>query len=312
MRGGTVARSRAFGALVAVSCLVGCSGKSAVVMGFASDLAASASKPDAKPDAAAALDSLPELQKVRPQDPPEAKKRWVPEDAAFVYPLPFDWGIRKDSGGTGSFLAPRAHGKHNGIDFLAPVGTPLIAACSGKAKSATRGGYGKTVQLVCKLPADLGGDDGLYASFFYAHLEKTGIGDKYESVTAGDKIGSVGKTGNAAGPEIMPHLHLEVIIRGSESEALSENHKGLEAKAKHAADVFFAHVQEECLEPAGFTSNDAIRRERRVDPFILLMCASKPKPKLEAPSNEALRDAAVKWSQHYASTGFDVDEGPHE
>lgn len=294
---------------LALPCVVACSGKNAIVTGFVSANGSAAATPEstAAPEAA-----LPDLQKVRPSDPVEAKKAWVPDDTPYVFPLPFDWGIRKDTGGTGSFLAPRAHGKHNGIDFLASVGTPLLAACNGKAKSATRGGYGKTVQLVCKLPADLGGDEGLYVSFFYAHLDKTSIDEKYESVTAGEKIGTVGKTGNASGPEIMPHLHLEVIVRGSESEALSEPHKGLESKAKKAADVFFEHVQEECLEPAGFTSHDAIRRERRVDPFILLMCASKPKPKLEAPTNESLKEAAVKWSEHYASTGFDVDLGPRK
>ncbi len=275
--------------------------------GFASEMGASSGTSESL----AALEAeLPSLQKVRPEDPPAAKKGWVPDDASFVFPLPMDWGVRKDTGGTGSFLAPRAHGKHNGIDFLAPVGTPLIAACSGKAKSATRGGYGKTVQLVCKLPGDLGGDEGLHVSFFYAHLDKLGIGDKWETVTAGEKVGTVGKTGNAAGAEIQPHLHLEVIIRGSESDAMNEHHKGLDAKAKTAADLFFAHVQDECLEPAGFTSHAEIRRERRVDPFVLLMCASKPKPKLEPPTNAALTSAVVKWSELYASTGFDVDAGP--
>lgn len=293
---------------LALPCVVACSGKNAIVTSFVST-SESATAPAAT---GVAFEALPDLSKVRPSDPPEAKKAWVPDDTPFVYPLPFDWGIRKDPGGTGSFLAPRAHGKHNGIDFLASVGTPLLAACNGKAKHATRGGYGETVQLVCKLPADLGGDEGLYVSFFYAHLGKWSVGDKYESVTAGEKVGSVGKTGNAAGAEIMPHLHLEVIVRGSESEAMSEPHKGLESKAKKAADVFFDHVQEECLEPAGFTSHDAIRRERRVDPYILLMCAAKPKPKLEAPTNDALKDAAVKWSEHYASTGFDVDLGPRK
>lgn len=292
---------------LALACLAGCSGKTNLVTGLVSELGVSSASVEVVTAAGA---ELPPLQKVRPTDPPEEKRGWVPDEADFVFPLPLDWGVRKDTGGIGSFLAPRAHGKHNGIDFLAPVGTPLIAACNGKAKSATRGGYGKTVQLVCKLPGDLGGDEGLHVSFFYAHLDKTQIGEKWEGVSAGDKVGTVGKTGNAAGAEIRPHLHLEVIVRGSESDAMNEHHKGLDAKAKTAADLFFAHVQDDCLEPAGFTSHVEIRRERRVDPFVLLMCASKPKPRLAAPTNDALKDAVVKWSELYASTGFDVDAGP--
>jgi murein DD-endopeptidase MepM/ murein hydrolase activator NlpD len=259
----------------------------------------------------APIEVPPDLKKTAPEAPPVAKTpAWSPSDPTYVYPLPFDYGIRKDVGGTGYFLSPRKHGKHNGVDFLAPVGTPIFAACSGKAKSAMRGGYGRTVQLVCKLPSDIGGDDGLYVSFFYAHLERTPVPEKYEDVVAGDKLGAVGKTGNAAGPEITPHLHLEAIVRGSLSEALAEHHSGLEPKAKSAADKFFADLDKGCLEEAHLKSESEIRRERRVDPFVLLTCAAKPKPGLTEAPDEALRRAALKWSSHYASSSFDVDAGP--
>ena len=103
------------------------------------------------------LQPAPELKKVVVAETP----KFVPQDPALAYVLGVDLGVRSDRGGKGFFLAPRAHGKHNGIDFLAALGTPVLAACDGKAKSDTRGGYGHVVQLVCKLPNQLGGDEGL-------------------------------------------------------------------------------------------------------------------------------------------------------
>jgi murein DD-endopeptidase MepM/ murein hydrolase activator NlpD len=283
-----------------LSCLAACSGESRALQSVRPGLSS------------VAFDDLPDLKKVAaaPQPPPPKPHAWTPENPPFVYPLPFDHGVRKDHGGNGNFLAPRSHGKHNGIDFLAPVGTDLLAICSGRAKSAMRGGYGRTVQLVCKLPADLGGDEDLYVSFFYAHLDKTSIQVGYQDVKAGAKIGTVGKTGNASGADVMPHLHLEAIVRGSQAEALAEHHSGLEPKAKEATDTFFADLQSACLHPAHLTSEGDIRRERRVDPYLLLTCAARPKPTLTTPDTEPLRSASIKWSNHYASTTFDVDEGP--
>lgn len=248
-----------------------------------------------------------ELKKVVPETPVPP---WAPKDPTWTYVLAVDYGIRSDDGGKGNFLAPRAHGKHNGIDFLAPVGTPLLAACSGKARSLKRGGYGNVVQLVCKLPEHLGGDEGLFASLFYAHLSKTPIPEEWTGVKAGTKIGAVGKTGNASGPKIKPHLHFEIVVRESERAAKDEKHSGLDAKGKAATDLFLQKLEDECLEPAKFQPHSGVRRERRPDPYVVLTCAGKPKPDLAEPSSNDLRDAQVKWSAHYTAKGFDVDRGP--
>jgi murein DD-endopeptidase MepM/ murein hydrolase activator NlpD len=249
----------------------------------------------------------PELKKVVVAETP----KFAPRDPAFAYVLGVDMGVRSDDGGKGFFLAPRAHGKHNGIDFLAPVGTPVLAACDGKARSDKRGGYGHVVQLVCKLPNHLGGDEGLHASFFYAHLDKTVPPKGWTQVRAGQKLGTVGKTGNAAGAKIKPHLHLELIIRGSGEEALAETHSGADKRAAAAADRFLELLAEECLEPAKFSAvHGEIRRERRADPFVVLMCAAKPKPDLTQPSDSVLKAAQTRWSEHYVAGGFDVDAGP--
>ncbi len=254
----------------------------------------------------AAAEPAPELKKVVVAETP----KFVPEDPQLAYVLGVDLGIRTDEGGQGHFLAPRSHGKHNGIDFLAPVGTPVLAACDGKARSDQRGGYGKVVQLVCRLPKPLGGDEGLHASFFYAHLDKTAPPKAWTTVQAGQKLGTVGKTGNASGPRIKPHLHLEVIVRGSSEDALAETHAGA-VKNDGATDRFLELLAEECLEPAKFAAvAGQIRRDRRADPFVVLMCAAKPKPDLTVPSEEKLKIAQSRWSEHYTAGGFDVDRGP--
>lgn len=266
-----------------------------------------ASLPTALPELVqAALDPVPDLKKVvaQPSTPP-----WAPKDPSWGYIFDVDYGIRTDEGGKGTFLAPRAHGHHNGVDFLAPVGTPTLAACDGKARADKRGGYGNVVQLVCRLPDALGGDEGLHASLFYAHLDKSAVPSHWVNVKLGQKLGTVGKTGNAKGPKIKPHLHLEVIVRGSEEDAMKEHHSGVVPEAKVAADRFFELLSEECLTPAHFAANQQVRRERRSDPFVLLLCTSRPKPELSAPAAD-LREAQIKWSSAYTAGGFDVDRGP--
>lgn len=256
---------------------------------------------------------VPSLAAKREAERPAAKAtpRWAPPSPTWTFPLPVDHGLRTDEGGQGQFLAPRAHGKHNGIDLLAPVGTPVLAACSGKARADDRGGYGRVVQLVCPVPADIGGGDmDLHVSLFYAHLDRTQVGKGWTRVKAGQALGTVGKTGNARGPKIKPHLHLEMIVRKSEDEALAETHSGQNAKAGKAADAFFAALQDECIAPASLSTKAEVRRERRVDPFVMLLCASGPKPAFSVPEAKPLRDAAVKWSRFYESPAFDVDLGP--
>lgn len=249
----------------------------------------------------------PELAKKEPEKLPP----WAPEAPAMHHVLAVDHGIRSDRGGKGHFLAPRAHGKHNGIDYLAPVGTPVLAACSGKAKSDERGGYGRVVQLVCELPDVVDGPEGLHASFFYAHLDKAAVPKRWTQVKQGDKLGTVGKTGNAAGPKIMPHLHLEVIARRTEKEALEERHAGSLPAAAEAATALAAQLEAACLEPSGFApQKSALTRERRVDPFVLITCGASPRPTLSEPSEPNLKNAMVRWSAHYAARGFDVDLGP--
>ncbi len=112
--------------------------------------------------------------------------------------MSIDAGLRKDKLGEGYFRAFRYHGEHNGIDLLAPVGTPALSACQGKGRSGFMGGYGRFVQIICALPAELSGEDGLYASMLYAHLRTVELPRSWSEVGREQVIGEVGKTGNAA------------------------------------------------------------------------------------------------------------------
>ncbi|QIP74693.1 peptidoglycan DD-metalloendopeptidase family protein [Streptomyces sp. VN1] len=87
-------------------------------------------------------------------------------------------------------------GYHTGIDFAAPIGTPIRAAGPGKVVSASRvNAYGR--QVIIRHA------DGMYTQ--YAHMSelKVSAGD---TVKGGQIIGLSGADGNVSGP----HLHFEV------------------------------------------------------------------------------------------------------
>jgi murein DD-endopeptidase MepM/ murein hydrolase activator NlpD len=90
---------------------------------------------------------------------------------------------------------------HEGIDFTAPVGTPIYATGDGVVTEAeyNRGGYGNSIKI----------SHGYGYETFYAHMSriKSRVGQK---VKRGEVIGYVGNTGKSTAP----HLHYEVRLRG--------------------------------------------------------------------------------------------------
>ena len=92
---------------------------------------------------------------------------------------------------------------HRGLDYAAPIGTPIYSAGSGTvvyARAHSRG-YGKHVKV----------RHGNGYQTLYAHMVRFGAGVKSGTkVSQGDVIGYVGKSGMATGP----HLHYEIIING--------------------------------------------------------------------------------------------------
>lgn len=105
----------------------------------------------------------------------------------FIMPIP------------GGQISQGLHGA-NGIDFRAPIGTPVLAAASGtvivaKGSGAYNGGYGNYIVI--------SHDNGTQT--LYAHLASVSVtvGD---TVTQSQVIAKSGNTGKSTGP----HLHFEV------------------------------------------------------------------------------------------------------
>ncbi|MGI5353492.1 peptidoglycan DD-metalloendopeptidase family protein [Streptomyces sp. CA-250714] len=87
-------------------------------------------------------------------------------------------------------------GRHTGVDFTVPTGTPVKAAGPGTVQTAGQGGaYGNQVVIRHQ--------DGTYSQ--YAHLSKISV-SAGKHVKGGQKIGLSGDTGNTSGP----HLHFEI------------------------------------------------------------------------------------------------------
>ena len=90
---------------------------------------------------------------------------------------------------------------HQGTDFAAPKGTPIMASGSGTVEMASwNGAYGKYVRI-------------RHSSTYktaYAHLSRFGKNIRRGAkVQQGQIIGYVGSTGRSTGP----HLHYEVLIK---------------------------------------------------------------------------------------------------
>ncbi|MBV9343431.1 MAG: peptidoglycan DD-metalloendopeptidase family protein, partial [Gammaproteobacteria bacterium] len=91
---------------------------------------------------------------------------------------------------------------HKGVDYAAPMGTPVRAAGDGRVRFAGRkGGYGNVVEI----------EHGASIVTVYGHLSRFAHGIREGAhVTQGVTIAYVGMTGLATGP----HLHYEYRVNG--------------------------------------------------------------------------------------------------
>jgi len=90
---------------------------------------------------------------------------------------------------------------HTGLDFAVPHGSPVYAATNGVVISTGwGGGYGNLVKIQ---HAD-------NVQTWYAHLSAISV-QPNQRIKTGERIGSVGSTGNSTGP----HLHFEVRVNGT-------------------------------------------------------------------------------------------------
>lgn len=90
---------------------------------------------------------------------------------------------------------------HAGMDFRAPMGTPILASAAGTVVSAGySGGYGNVVVI----------DHGRSLATLYAHQSRLAV-SAGQQVSRGQTVGSAGSTGSSTGP----HLHFEVRVDGT-------------------------------------------------------------------------------------------------
>jgi murein DD-endopeptidase MepM/ murein hydrolase activator NlpD len=90
---------------------------------------------------------------------------------------------------------------HNGIDYFAEVGDPIVAAASGEVRFAeNKGQFGIAIEI----RHDAGWQT------FYAHLSRPDVRSG-DCVKVGDPIGAAGNTGFSTGP----HLHFEILQNGA-------------------------------------------------------------------------------------------------
>lgn len=125
--------------------------------------------------------------------------------------------LKRTASGYGMRMHPiyKIRKMHTGMDFSAPVGTPIFA--TGNAKvirvKRSRRGYGNHVIL----------NHGFSYETLYAHMSKISVfpGQK---VKRGEIIGYVGNTGTSTAP----HLHYEVLKNGSPVNPINFYYNDLE------------------------------------------------------------------------------------
>ncbi len=125
-------------------------------------------------------------------------------------------GRHADRGATGAFGVGRNDGRtHEGFDVNAACGTPLVAARGGRV---VRAGYDPVLYGNVVIVRG----ERTQRDYWYSHLKNTTrlrVGDR---VLTGQRIGSVGDTGNAR--TIGCHLHFEIHARGRPIDPAPELH----------------------------------------------------------------------------------------
>lgn len=135
----------------------------------------------------------------------EINALWA-KQLAWLSSLPTGTPIRDAynlSSGYGLRIDPftQAMAKHEGLDFTASVGTPIIASAAGVvSRSGWDSQYGNVVEVSHA--------EGFKTRYAHASQLLVRVG---QTVKRGDVIAKVGNTGRSTGP----HLHYEVIKAGA-------------------------------------------------------------------------------------------------
>lgn len=123
--------------------------------------------------------------------------RYVPGPNGMVFP------VQGPCAYSDTWGAPRSGGRHHmGTDIMASRGTPCVATTAGTVRVHYSSLGGKSITL--------SGNNGW--EFYYAHLNSYSVSNGAR-VKAGQQIGTVGNTGNAAGGAC--HLHFQTGPHGN-------------------------------------------------------------------------------------------------
>ena len=123
-------------------------------------------------------------------------------------PLKFTGRITSYFGGRTDPFTSR-HGRHNGVDFAAYYGAPIVATSTGNVSFAGwRGAYGKLITVR---------HSNGYTTY-YGHCSKLYVRPG-QAVSQGQVIAGVGSTGRSTGP----HVHYEIRSRGAAMNPLRFN-----------------------------------------------------------------------------------------
>lgn len=122
---------------------------------------------------------------------------------------------------------------HPGIDFAAPIGTPIYATADGTIENVEISftGYGKKVEI----------DHGFGYRTRYAHMHMFVVRNG-QKVKRGDLIGYVGDTGLSTAP----HLHYEVFINGAQVNPIHYFFNDLNP-AEYAKIIELASIENQSL-----------------------------------------------------------------
>jgi len=97
---------------------------------------------------------------------------------------------------------------HNGVDYAAMIGTPILAMHSGRVEVGDDpGGYGRYVKVIA---------EGYYT--LYGHMSASLVVDG-QHVNQCEQIGNVGNTGNSTGP----HVHVGLRMTGKHGDMSGYN-----------------------------------------------------------------------------------------
>lgn len=114
---------------------------------------------------------------------------------------PIDGGILTSGFGMRKNPLTGKFGPHHGLDFAAPIGTPIYSTADGKVIfSGKRNGYGNVLEI----------DHGYGYHTYYAH-NSINLANEGDEVKRGEIIARVGNSGRSTGP----HVHYEVRLNGT-------------------------------------------------------------------------------------------------